>query len=662
MSPRFRRPSLKWLALALPLAWLVGCGGGTSGDTGGSASGSTSASGGSNGSGGSSGQACSGIDLEQSGALDLDVAPGGATGLVHISGQVTLNQAALPSASASRGQLVFTGKTGGSYTYPLGASGAVTYQLDVVPDTYAVALAANPALCGDGSAMPCVSGTLREGVVVGTGGGALDLDIPSVQVSGAVTVNGETMPNASGSRGAITFTSSEGSATTSSLATSGAAHYQLALLPGSYDVLFQGNPQLCGGAALPQVPCNAATLRTGVALQASGALDLDVAAIQVTGNVTLNGGALSGSSVGSVVFTGQGGGALTSATLGTGRSAYGFTLVPGTYDVSWVSSGQGCGSATPPAAPCNGGTLRTGVALGSSGALDLDLKSVQVTGTVTVNGQPMPAASGVRGALSFSPSGSAESPTGFTAGSFVSTGAAHYAASLMPGTYDLTYVANPSLCHPGSALPGVPCNGGVVRRAVALQSSGALDVDLQVVQATGNVTLNGAPLTAATGSRGAIAFALADGSAASAELGSSGAGSYGLSLLAGTYEVSYQGNPALCGTSPSSDYPCAGGILRSGLSLNQSGALDLDIPAIQLTGSVTLGGQRMPDASSSRGAIVFTGEPGQQSASIALSATGVASYSVTLIPGRYAVGYANAPALCGTAPFPCMSENLRGCP
>lgn len=659
---------MKRILLIAAAGLIAGCSGssgssstsasGSSGTTGSSGSGSTAGTNGSSGSGGTTGPACSGTPINASGALDLDVT---GQSLAHLTGHVTLNGAALPSASGSRGVLVFTGAGGSTQTYPLGTSGDVTYQVDVVPDTYTVTFEGNAAACGGSSAMPCNSGTLKEGLVVPAGGGAFDIDIPSIQVTGAVTLNGQAMPSASTTRGSLSFALLGGGAASVGLKQSGAASYQLAILPGTYDISFEGNGAACGSSSLAGVPCNSGKLRAAVALNSSGALDVDVPAVHVTGAVTLNGGAFSLSSAGNVTLALSGGGAASSATIGAGRNQYDLTVLPGTYEIDWSAASGICNPSTPPPEPCNGGALRAGVSLTQSGALDVDVKSVQLTGQVTVNGQAMPSESRSRGAVTFAPVDSSGGASSFTTAPFGSSGAARYAVSLFPGTYDVVYDANPALCG-SSTPPGVPCNGGTLRSAVGLTQGGALDLDLSLVQVTGAVTLNGAALPAASQSRGSIAFVSGDSSSVAVGLGSSGAGNYGVSLLAGTYRIDYQANPQLCGGSSASAFPCVGGPLRAAQSLTQNGALDLDVPAIEVTGNVTLNGQAMPDASTSRGSIAFTSEPGRDSISLGLSASGAAQYQVTLMPGRYAIGYDDNPSLCGTGAFPCASEILLGCP
>ena len=88
----------------------------------------------------------------------------------------------------------------------------------------------------------------------------LDIDIAAVSLSGAVTLNGSTLPNvtASISRGDLTFAraSGEGGGSASiALGNAGAASYAITAVPGAYVISHTANAALCTGAAAPEVPC-----------------------------------------------------------------------------------------------------------------------------------------------------------------------------------------------------------------------------------------------------------------------------------------------------------------------------------------------------------------------------------------------------------------------
>src|ERR1051325_8257235 len=147
------------------------------------------------------------------------------------------------------------------------------------------------------------------------------------------------------------------------------------------------------------------------------------------------------------------------------------TLLPGTYAVGFTGYGACAGPL-----PCNSGVLETGVALTSSGVLDVDIPAVTVTGHVTLNHGALPATSLQR--LSFA--------LGTDPGAQVYV-ASSYSATLLPGTYAIAYVA--------SGCSGqLPCSSGVLVKSTAITTSGVLDIDIPSVDVTGRVTLNGAAL------------------------------------------------------------------------------------------------------------------------------------------------------------------------
>lgn len=385
-------------------------------------------------------------DFTASGSLDVDLRT------ISLSGRVTVRGADLPAATGSRGALVFGLQGGTSASVPLATSGAVTYALTLMPGTYTVGFAGNPQLCDAATAppVPCNSGPLTT--VALTASGALDLDVPLVKVSGAVTLDGAAFPSATVARGRLGFTLGQGSTLTSrSLGTAGGALYQVSLLPGAYGLSFVANPASCDGKTVPRVPCASGLLSTAT-LSADGALDVDLPSVVVTGQVTLQGQALPDlpGSRGALTFTAQ---ALPGATVDLGRSgavAYALRLLKGSHTLTYLPGGV-CDGKSAPAMPCTSGELQR-AQLTADGNLDVDVPVVKVSGAVTLRGQPLPNLPASRGQLDFLRSdGSASAPLG-------STGAGTYGLALLPGDYVVRHDANRALCDGLTAGP-FPCTG-----------------------------------------------------------------------------------------------------------------------------------------------------------------------------------------------------------
>lgn len=605
---------------------------------------------------------CDGVELAQDGVLDLDVPK---AEYVVVSGQVLLNGGALPDAEGPRGQLRFdySNSAGppGSVTYALAATGAENYSVVLPAGSVSVHYVPDAALCGahPEGPMPCSGGTVVAGATLADSG-VLDLDIPAIVVAGAVTQDGEALPDADGDRGRIEFTGAAELAASASLAASGPGAYEIALFPGTYDVAFAGNAALCADGAAP-VPCNRGVVQSGVTLAASGVLDVDVRRVEVAGAVTVNGAAIADGVAdrGSLRFDPAGasdGGGLVVAPFGAaGPVSYAVSLVAGSYTIALVANPAQCSGEAPPT-PCVGGPVLASLDLSSSGTLDVDIPLIEIGGAITLAGGALPDESGDRGAVVFGRD-VADAAT-------VALGAAgpkDYVLGLLPGQYAISYTANPGLCD-GVTAPAMPCGGGPLQ-TLELKTSGVLDVDIPVVEISGQVTLAGGALPEQSVDRGSVVFAGAGGAALSVALGTGAFEGYAVTLMPGTYDVQYASAPECVGL-PDDAMPCGGGRLAAGVSLASDGVLDVDIPAIEIGGLVTYAGKALPDLDMSRGALRWTRADGVAGGPmIGLETTGSLQYAVVVVPGRWIVDLAANPALCedGVPAFPCTDRAIVGC-
>jgi hypothetical protein len=619
--------------------------------------------GGAGGSGGSSPENCQGLELSAPGVLDLELSA------VTVSGSITLEGAPLPAETASRGALVFSGDRGRTLaTVELGMTGAVTYALRLPPGKYDVSYAANAELCEPStlSKMPCGSGPVLADVAL-VADGVLDVDIPVVSVSGAVTLDGAAFPEVA-SRGSIAFADAAGSAAgVIPLSVVGAATYSVNLLPGAYDVVYQGVASECAGAEPPAVPCSSGALRERLDLLASGVLDLDVPAVRIAGAVTVNGVAPAATSVsrGSLAFVSESGSSTSARSFdGSSPMLYEVLLLPGAYDVVFVPSEELCARPEMPDLPCSGGAVFTNQPLRADGVLDVDLSAVTVSGSVTLNGRPLPTASADRGAIAFT---NTVGGVATTRGLGTSDSGA-YSIRLLAGTYSVDYVPNAALCAI-DAGPGIPCTGGSIALAASLTAGGVFDVDLRSVRVTGAVGVDGAPMPAASGDRGALSFSLDGGTGIETpSFTPSGAVAYSLSLWPGTYRIGFAANSALCAPGrPAPIVPCVGGDLLRAAVIDADGVLDLNISSVVVSGSVLLNGGALPAATQNRGEISFTraSEQGAGTVSLALGTDAAPSYQVTLSAGRYVVSHEANAGLCPGPPpapeIPCAAQALFGC-
>jgi len=551
--------------------------------------------------------ACSGTPLTTSGVLDVNLA------VVHVTGKITLNAAALPAQPS--GSLTFTETaTNVSLEVPLKA----TYDIALTPGTYTVSYESASSLACTG-ALPCNSGPIKRNVALASDG-VLDVDIPAITASGKITVNGGAVTSSPSS--SINFTLDGGHPSTIALAST----YSTTLLPGTYTVGFAANDSTCQGP----LPCNAGPIKTGLALTTSGVLDLDIPAVAVSGAITVNGAALPASPAGKLTFA-LTGGSQTQLVLAPSYTA---TLLRGTYTVGFAGATPCTGVL-----PCNAGPIKTAVSLASNGVLDVDIPAVKVTGQVTLNGAALPAPAGNQ--LAFELTGGKPATIAL---------ASSYSATLLSGSYDVTFR------NAGAACAGpLPCNSGPIKTGASLTSTGVLDLDIKAVKVSGKVTVNGSALPASP--RGSLTFAIGHGGAATLAI----APTYATVVLAGTYTVGFGDSDSTC-TGP---LPCNSGPLTEGVMLASDGVLDLDIHAVTVSGAVELAGAALPDMPTTRGDVGFSLNGGSTALSTTFPKAGPASYAMTILAGKYIVVYDGNQELCDptTIPTPpCMAQIVKGCP
>jgi hypothetical protein len=567
---------------------------------------------------------CSGLPITATGPIAVDVKA------VHVTGKVTLNGAALPGAA--NGSLVFTETaTNVIATFPV----AATYDVALAPGTYTVAYSAGGGGGGNNCAgpMPCNTGPIKTSVAL-EADGPLDLDIPAVTIAGTATLAAAAFPT--GTNAELIFTIDGGQPANVTLG----ATFTATLLAGTYEVGYAANRQ--GNMCTGPTPCNDGSLKTGVNLTTSGPLAIDVPAVTINGAITLKGAALPGNVQGRISFAFAG---TTTTTPGGGggnggarvnlASTYTAVLLPGTYDVL-LSGSQPCAAPL----PCNSGPLKTGVAISTSGPLNLDIPVTNVTGAVTLNGQPLPG--GAISQLSFTMDGG---------GSATIDLAPTYAVPLLPGTYSVNFRGTQD---PTCAGP-LPCNRGPIVTGAALAADGALNLDIRAVKVTGTMTVAGGPPPAGTSA--GLAFTLTGGRAHALPL----APTYTATLLAGTYDVGYDDGGAPC----SGPVPCNAGPLKTGVALNADGPLDVDVPSVMVTGTVTLNGAALPTSAVNRGDIALALNGGSIAQSANLGMTGPGSYALNVLSGRYLVIFEGARQLCQPTTWPslpCMNEIVMGCP
>ena len=364
----------------------------------------------------------------------------------------------------------------------------------------------------------------------------------------------------------------------------------------------------------------------------------------------------------------------------SGSVLYDVMLLAGRYNVRFVGNPALCLLAAVPDVPCNGGTLQSALAIIDDSVLDLDLRAVRVSGSVSLRSGALPAESDERGRIAFVDRDGRKvlAPALGTAGAY------QYELTLWPGTYDVLYEANPLLCRQAQGTT-MPCTGGVIESNLAISSDGVLNIDIPAVRVSGAITVNGQALPSESGQRGKLHFVAENGERlVTSSFTTSGAVSYEVSLWPGEYAIAFEANEALCPGERAPGIPCIDGTVNAAADLRSDGVLDLDLPEVRVSGAITLNGAPLAIGSGDRGALAFRhlgqqplGQDDDDDADVSielrvelraepraelrveLGPDRPDSYDLSLFDGSYSIAYRADPLSCDS--LPCNDQLLAGC-
>jgi hypothetical protein len=401
--------------------------------------------------------------------LDVDVPVATVAGAMKIAG-------ATVTSLGDAGRLFLSNSAGDQI--PLGPTYNATYSVRAIPGTYDVVYvnATGTSVTAPLNARAVVA----TGIVVAASATTpLDVDVPSVTVTGAMTIAGATV--ADGGDAAQLFLRNAARDQVP-LGNTSSATYSTRVVPGTYDLYY-------GIVELKTLPGNFnARLATGVVVAATGTtrLDVDVPAVTVTGAMTIAGQTVTSSpdfgtlslrnAAGDEVRLGQ-------TFLGT----YSVRAIPGTYDLYYEHGSTGSGTA-----PRNfRARLRSGVIVAATGTthLDVDVPAVTVAGAMTIAGQTVTSPSD-SGTLCLRDGVGDEIELGQTSD-------ASYSVRAVPGTYDLyyQYVTNGSTASATGTAPQNQSRRIATGVVVAATGTTRLDVDVPSATVTGAMTIAGMTVT-----------------------------------------------------------------------------------------------------------------------------------------------------------------------
>jgi hypothetical protein len=267
--------------------------------------------------------------------------------------------------------------------------------------------------------------------------GTTDVDVPMVTRSGALTLDG--VPVEADEWGAELYYVNRTTGDRVLINDLAWGEYSIEIIPGVYDLLYDlYEPR----AVLPGN--DEALIAPGLVIDESGVFDIDVPKITVSGSMTVDGQTVAEPEEAEILFAQRetGGRALAGdLALGT----YSTHLIPGTYDIVYDTSYP---YEVPVGLPVNrSATVLWQVPLHESGNFDIDVPTVQVTGNITINGEPVPG-----GAIDLVQVGGYDARLGFSA--------EPYSTLVVPGTYAVEYVHDSSptpLSVPGNPRALLDC-------------------------------------------------------------------------------------------------------------------------------------------------------------------------------------------------------------
>jgi hypothetical protein len=431
---------------------------------------------------------------------------------------VTLAGKKLPEDTSNRGTIWFRPLDGStSVSVDIGEKGAATYAKQLYSGTYNIGFDST----GAQNILPQQQVKLWSGRQLTTDG-KVDLDLKTVTFGGEITRNGTTMPDSTEDRGSLVLMGGDnGGRLTLAVPLTGPAHFSGTVYSGTYDLSFDstGNKTILPHQVVP--------LGSGVVLSANKTSNFDLKVVAINGTATLNGAPLPDDmmSRGDVVLVRSDNRSTVRAALPSrGPGAYVLEAYAGSYNV--LVDSTGAQSVLPRMTI----TVQKNVALASDQKLDVALKTVRLSGTVTLNGAALPDDTSSRGevVLTERQSGSRLTAT------IPDAGAARYALAVYQGSYGLQFNSTGAQNVLPRLIAALP--------AVTASTDASINIPLTTVDISGSVHVNGLPMPAEPNgkSRGSVVLvSKLTGSRSSLDVLSTGDAHYATKLYAGSYNVLY---------------------------------------------------------------------------------------------------------------------------
>jgi hypothetical protein len=339
-----------------------------------------------------------------------------------VSVSITSNGAAVTGAAKGEWSLALKSAAGDRVDLATYSPSSGAYSGRVVPGTYDLYWTG-----GNADVLGHSSAKIKSGIVVGTSGASLSVDVPATTISGTVTLAGAA---ASVFGSGVPYLTLRGAAgDTVPLVITAAGAYSARVVPGSYDLYYRL-------AALDNNPRNSlARIQSAIIVGTTPVtLNIDIPATTVSGTVTINGAAITTSQRPfALTLQNAAGDSALLASYPQGGT-YSASVIPGTYDLYY--SRQGDIALT---VPNNRDTkIRSGIVVGASPvALDVDIGGTTVAGAITVNGAANAGVAGDSAFVTLVPDEDDLAGVGLLTTATSATGT--YSTFVLPGTYQLYY-------------------------------------------------------------------------------------------------------------------------------------------------------------------------------------------------------------------------------
>jgi hypothetical protein len=333
----------------------------------------------------------------------------------------------------------------------------------------------------------------------------------------------------------------------------------------------------------------------------TGDLDVDIPVVSVSGTVTVNGAPPRRDMTSVIQLVQRQPDELNDefniATVADGH--YSADIVPGKYDVVHVFGGIKF-------------PVLEQVTLGDVPTFDIDVRTASISGSITLNGAQVAAPNDAT--IGF------QAPPGFSAAwTLVHDGA--YSFELPFGSYDVTYG--------GGAIEtdGAPNNwGATIVRGVTIDGDKTLDIDIPMVTLSGTITGAGQLFPFPTDS-----VYLEDSDGGRAWLIGDIGPDFTAEIVPGTYSIFYDSKSDPQFSTVPGNHQAR---IRDNVIVDESGTLDIDVPMVTISGSVTLNGNLVPTTSNA--ALLLVSEQG---GSIPVATFQSPTYSARVVPGTYDLVY-----------------------